>query len=559
MVSDTNTKRFLNRISNKLPSALPSYARIRLSTPHHGHKKYHPARMMLTVLGINLIPLTVLIFCLALISDHRERLINNELELLYTRTRLYAQIISTSDLLRDNQPISAQAAIALLDLPMEDYAVFFTTDGTALINTENTPINPLKKDISFAKRLAGNFISSLMQLTQVDFNAPQYPQTDLENPKSFPGVTESQRGLKNIAAWTIGKEQLLFSSSVPVSSDDGTEGILSITHSAQTLTAQIAKLQEDIFRIFVSILTLSIAFSLYLVGTITNPLRRLAKSAESIRFGSRHGAQEIPDMSNRGDEIGELSIALNGMVEALWERMGTIESFAADVSHELKNPITSIKSALETLQKVKSEKDKKVLLKILEHDIDRLDRLITDISKSTRLDVELSQGSMERLNISNIMQDVHGIYQLQHHYDQLDVPIEITDKTAGKYFILGRKEKLLQVFTNIVDNALSFSHKGDTVSILIHAISDQVTISVQDMGVGLPDKKLEKIFERFYSDRPKKEGAEHHSGLGLSIVKQIIKAHDGVIEAENLKNSDGEITGASFNITFPIYEVGDKA
>ncbi len=552
---DTNTKTLFDKISGKIPAILPSYARIHLRSMRQsdGQKKYHPARMMLTVLGINLIPLIVLLFGLSLMGDHRESLINTELELLHTRTKLYAHIVEKSEQFKERQLISAKEGMKILDMLPNDQVILVTKNQGIFLNTGKILVKSPSRETSLLKKITGHFISSLMQITYVSYNVPLYPSIDLSHVESIPGIPESLTGLHNIAAWSTEANQLVFSSSTPIFAHKKIIGAISVTYFAQTLAAELSQFQEDIFRIFISILTLSIAFSLYLVSTITNPLRKLVKAAESIHSESHQGAHAIPDMSNRGDEIGELSIALNTMVEALWDRMGTIESFASDVSHELKNPITSIKSALETLQKIKDEEDKAQLLKILEHDVDRLDRLITDISKSTRLDVELSHGKMEPIKVSPLIESIYNIYKTHYEHKASIAKITLTDQTSGELFINGHQEKLIQVLTNIIDNALSFSKKGDSVSLHLYNNFNMITISIQDMGVGISETHNKKIFERFYSDRPKKEGHTHHSGLGLSIVKQIVEAHNGTIEAHNNKKEDGTITGAVFTLILPIH------
>ncbi|MGB1077191.1 MAG: ATP-binding protein, partial [Bdellovibrionales bacterium] len=376
------------------------------------------------------------------------------------------------------------------------------------------------------------------------------PSLSMKDMRDFPGVRAGFMGHKNISAWTLKNETLVFTSIMPLS-----EGrVILFAHHARGLAEDLSRFQQDIFRIFISIMTLSIAFSLYLVGTITNPLRKLAKAAETINNDTNKLRHNIPDMSDRGDEIGELSIALSSMVETLWARMGTIEAFAADVSHELKNPITSIKSALETLPKIKNKDDKEQLLKILSFDVERLDRLITDISKSTRLDVELSQGPTDIIYLDEFLRDTLKIYETHPICQEKDIHIDFVNRARHGLCIFGNRDKLVQVIVNIIDNALSFSSEHQRISVVVENDDAHVTVSISDMGAGIPDSKLDKIFERFYSNRPKKEGQEHHSGLGLSIVRQIVRAHDGRIIAENMKDEDGNVSGASFKITLPSYE-----
>ena len=524
------------------------------------HKKqaarsYHPGRMIMTVLGINLIPIAVLLFCVALMNDYRERLIEMEINLLHTKTLLYAKTIEA---IPDLEERDKSSIIQGLRVPQDNQLISFKQNADLIFKTPRiTNLEPRSYASTF-DLLLSELVHSMSRINSPQYNTPDFPYEKLDRPILFPGAKESFTGRTYISAWRF-NDSIIFSNIIPIRKGDEIYASLLVVHSADRLTNEIKTIQNDVFRIFISILTLSVAFSLYLVGTITNPLRRLAKAVEDIRSGASFDPKEIPDMSNRGDEIGELSRALIAMVEALWDRMGTIEAFAADVSHELKNPITSIKSALETLPKVKDKKDTQQLLNILEHDIDRLDRLITDISKSTRLDSELSKGKSESINLVQFLYDIKKIYDGRRETLNDLAHIQIIDHSVKKLYIKGHREKLIQVCLNLVDNALSFSKKGDTVKIIVEEGKEIVSIQINDNGPGIPESKQEKIFDRFYSNRPKKEGIEHHSGLGLSIVKQIILAHDGTIQASNLADKNEEIIGASFEILLPIDKKVNKS
>jgi two-component system sensor histidine kinase ChvG len=538
----------LNKLSNHIPAKLPAYAVLRLQHFQRVGKKYHPARMIVNVLGINLIPIVVLLFFLALMGDYRQYLISQELELLHTKTKLYSHQLQEGNkenfknfLANNNETIFVFSAEGerLHDRNLEIFDGYMSTQRS---NTERD------KDASWANRFLNNLVLVVLSNGSISHNVPVYPAVDWGDHTSIPGVSESLEGETTLSVWAGTKDTLFFSSSFPVLGIDDKPMSLTIIYTPDRLMKNILNLQEDIFRIFLSIFILSIAFSLYLVGTITHPLRRLAMAVEDIRSNTSISGQTIPDMSHRGDEIGELSVTLNSMVEALWQRMDTIESFAADVSHELKNPITSLKSALETLQKVKDKKDANQLMKILEHDIDRLDRLITDISKSTRLDVELSQGLFADVDVRVLVSTVIDRYAHQGVNIDFDVLGDV-----GEYLVKGHEDKLVQVLTNLIDNAYSFSpdYIGVTIQEYRNDKKEYVMICVEDKGIGLSENKLGTIFERFYSDRPKKEGIVHHSGLGLSIVRQIINAHNGIITAKNVEGSDKKISGAIFEVILP--------
>ncbi len=538
---DTSTKKLLK----KIPSTLPSYAMSRMNAYREGKRKYHPIRMIMMVLGINLVPITILLFSVALMGDYKEKLVSLELELLITKTELYSKSIDI--------PENLDSDIKLIDvdnLQANNQIIVISKDNKVIASTKEIQTFSYSEPTTLFKRIVKNFTDSMLFMTDINYSAPALPIIDADNITDFPGVKDSQSGLHNIATWSLRKETLVFTSTAPI---DGSDNIILVVHHAKTLANDLEKFQEDIFRVFISILMLSAALSLYLVGNIANPLRKLARAAETIHLKSGTNEIGIPDMSDRGDEIGELSIALSAMVETLWERMQTIEAFAADVSHELKNPITSIKSAIETLPKVKNKKDEKQLLKILEFDVERLDRLITDISKSTRLDVELSQTKAEVINVHDFLVDILDIYKTNPIRKDLNIDIYITESHPAYIYILGNKEKLTQVLTNLIDNALSFSKKDQKISINIDHDIHHVHLSLNDMGGGISEGTLDKIFNRFYSNRPKKEGEQHHSGLGLSIVKQIMKAHDGTITADNITDDKDKVIGASFSITLPLH------
>lgn len=531
----------INKLSNHIPAKLPSYAVARLQHLQSDKKTYHPARMILNVLGINLIPIIVLLFFLALMGDYRQYLITQELELLHSKTQLYSHQIMTGHLEDFN---------GVTDKNNETIFVF-SSDGTRIFDRNLEIFDYVQhgevEDSSFLGLFFESFLSTILNHSFVSENIPPYPQIDLENPETIPGVKQSLSGDMSLSVWVDDNEKLLFSSSVPIAKGNGKALSLTIIYMPERLMANIFRLQEDISRIFLSIFVLSVAFSLYLVGTITHPLRRLAMALEAIRSNTSVSGQVIPDMSHRGDEIGELSVTLNSMVEALWERMGMIEMFAADVSHELKNPITSLKSAIETLRKVKNKKDKEQLINILEHDVDRLDRLITDISKSSRLDTELSQGQMVDVDVYKLSNDI------VKQYGHQGVNVVLTEEEGGPFIVKGYPDKLFQVLTNLVDNAYSFTKSPITLTLCEYKEDKKgyVMISVEDKGPGIPENKLKTVFQRFYSDRPKKQGEAHHSGLGLSIVKQIVNAHSGIITAKNVAGSNNKVSGAIFEIILP--------
>src|SRR4029077_11748009 len=298
-------------------------------------------------------------------------------------------------------------------------------------------------------------------------------------------------------------------------------------------------------------LLVTVLLSLYLASTIAQPIRRLAAAARRAR--GRAGRIEIPDVTGRSDEIGELARSLREMTDALWQRMSAIESFAADVAHEIKNPLSSLRSAVETAARLDDPEKQRRLMAIVQDDVERLDRLITDISDASRLDAELSRLELSPTDIGAMLRALVEMHDETRSEGSprlvLDLP---ADPGRGRGLVVpGVESRLSQIFLNIIANAVSFSPPGGEIR--IHAALDgrAVLVTVEDQGPGIPDDKLTAIFDRFYSERPAGEKFGTHSGLGLSISKQIVDAHRGRIWAENRTGATGEIIGARFLIRLP--------
>ena len=271
-----------------------------------------------------------------------------------------------------------------------------------------------------------------------------------------------------------------------------------------------------------------VVLSMLLAGTIAGPVRRLADAAEHVRRRIKSRV-EIPDFTRRRDEIGDLSGTLRAMTDALYSRIEGIESFAADVAHELKNPLTSLRSAVETLPLAKTEESRDRLLGVIEHDVRRLDRLISDISDASRLDAELQRQDTTPVDFTRLLTTVVSVANEVKHDDNVKVTLAFS---GGPFVVPGHDSRLGQVINNLIDNARSFSPAGGTVRVTCRRLRDEVEITVDDDGPGIRPDALEKIFERFYTDRPQ-QGFGQNSGLGLSISKQIVEAHGGRLWAEN--------------------------
>jgi two-component system sensor histidine kinase ChvG len=309
-----------------------------------------------------------------------------------------------------------------------------------------------------------------------------------------------------------------------------------------------------IFKVFLVAAGVMVVLSFLLAGTVAGPMRRLADSAQVVRRRIRTRV-EIPDYTRRKDEIGHLSGSLRQMTAALYSRIEAIERFAADVAHELKNPLTSLRSAVETLPLAKSDDSRKRLLAVIEHDVQRLDRLISDIADASRLDAELQRQEAAPVDLVKLLTTLVHVANEVPHEDGVTVTLTFEGGGSSAFLVPGHDSRLGQVVDNLIDNARSFSPPGGTVRVTCRRLKTEVEIVVDDDGPGVQPEALEKIFERFYTDRPH-QGFGHNSGLGLSISKQIVEAHDGGLSVENrmglaAAGEEPEVLGARFSVRLP--------
>jgi two-component system sensor histidine kinase ChvG len=355
--------------------------------------------------------------------------------------------------------------------------------------------------------------------------------------------------------------ETIVSVGVPIHRQRSVRGVLLLSTQGGDIDKIIASERFALVQVFLVAASVMIVLSLLLANAIAGPVRRLAEAAERVRRGIR-SRQEIPDFTYRSDEIGHLSGALRDMTHALYNRIDAIESFAADVAHELKNPLTSLRSAVETLPLAKSDDSRGRLLSIIQHDVRRLDRLITDISDASRLDAELARAEAAPVDIAKLVDAVASIANdvRRPHEAEIVVRRIFGNKGAkanpeGRFVVLGHDSRIGQVVRNLLDNARSFSPEGGTVRVTLERVGEDVRIIVEDDGPGIPEHAVERIFERFYTDRPE-QGFGQNSGLGLSISRQIVQVHRGTITAENIpgaQDTSGNPTtlGARFTVTLP--------
>jgi len=370
--------------------------------------------------------------------------------------------------------------------------------------------------------------------------------------KGYEEVQQALIGLKSSMVRINDRAEVIVSVAVPVQRFRAVRGALMLSTQGADIDNMVTAERLGNFKVFLVTLSVMLVLSFLLAGTIAGPVRRLAGSAEMVR--RRTGSRvEIPDFTMRRDEIGDLSGALRGMTDALYSRIEAIESFAADVAHELKNPLTSMRSAVETLPLAKTDASRARLLAVIEHDVKRLDRLISDISDASRLDAEMQRHEADPVDLVKLLTTVVSVAN-ERHDDGVTVELKFDGGRNSAFMVLGNDSRLGQVVDNLIDNARSFSPAGGSVRVTCRRAKNAIEIVVDDDGPGVPEDSIETIFERFYTHRPHQAFGQN-SGLGLSISKQIIEAHDGRISVENRPaagaDAEAAVVGARFIVRLP--------
>jgi two-component system, OmpR family, sensor histidine kinase ChvG len=384
---------------------------------------------------------------------------------------------------------------------------------------------------------------------------PLYTELGPENGNGYPEVAQSLTGQKTSMVRVNDRGEVIVSVAVPVQRFRAIHGSLMLSTQGDDIDQMVTAERLAILKVGGVASAVMIVLSLALASTIAGPVRRLADSAERVRRRIRTRV-EIPDFTGRRDEIGHLSGALRDMTVALYNRIEAIEMFAADVAHELKNPLTSLRSAVETLPLARTDNSRSRLLAVIEHDVKRLDRLISDISDASRLDAELQRQDMAPVDVRRLLNALASVANETRRGNNIGVELRFEGRgTVDAFSVPGHDSRLGQVVSNLLSNAQSFSETGSKVRLSCRRVRSNIEIVVDDDGPGIREDALSRIFERFYTDRPH-QGFGQNSGLGLSISKQIVEAHGGKIWAENRVgplNEDGEATvaGARFVVRLP--------
>ena len=553
-----------------------------------------PQRLTSRIVMLNLLGLVILVAGILYFNQFREGLIDARVQSLTTQAQIIAAAIAgsatvdTGSIVIDPDSLAASNDDTLPDsdqLSNLDFPIDPETAGPILKRLlANTTVRARIVDKDGNLVVDSRFLYSRGDIVQQDLppldaakdgtivalwnrflawtfssDYPRQIEYGLDNGKDFPEISAALNGAKVSLVRLNDRGQIFVLVSVPVQRFRAVLGALVLSTTGGEIDDVLRAERQVVLMTFAFVALVTIALSILLASTIALPLRKLAAAAERVRRGINKRV-EIPDFSSRRDEIGDLSGAVRDMTNALYKRIDAIEAFAADVSHELKNPLTSLRSAVETLAYAKTAEQRERLVDIVKHDVQRLNRLITDISDASRLDAELARGESQALDISQLLESIVSYANDTRKPEQAELVFEMAKPPQGMdrpraYTVTGHDSRLGQVVRNLIDNARSFTKPGTRLTVRIRRVGPDVEFRVDDSGPGIRPDNLERIFERFYTDRPDNSFGSN-SGLGLSISKQIVDAHRGRIWAENRYGKADEsgakpVLGARFIVRIP--------
>lgn len=543
------------------------------------------------IVFFNLAALLVLVGGILYLNQFREGLIDARVESLLTQGEIIAGAVSASASVDTNsitidpqKLLELQAGQSITPVPNDEDLEFpidpekvapvlrrlisptrtrariFDADANLLLDSRHLysrgqvlrfDLPPVEEE----KQTWSEWFTALFNKALQPGNLPVYKEAPGGDGSIYPEVMNALTGVRGAVVRTTEKGELIVSVAVPIQRFRAVLGVLLLSTQAGDIDNIVHAERLAIMRVFGVATLVNVLMALVLSSTIANPLRRLSAAAIRVRRGAKE-REEIPDFSARQDEIGNLSIALREMTTALYDRIDAIESFAADVSHELKNPLTSLRSAVETLPLAKSDDSKKRLMDVIQHDVRRLDRLISDISDASRLDAELARVDAGSVDLEVFLRDLIDVSrQIRSTKKKVEIDYTVDRKPNVKtrFVVKGHDLRIGQIITNLIENARSFvPEQNGKITVRLVRTRSRCVVYIEDNGPGIQAENIDRIFERFYTDRPESEGFGQNSGLGLSISRQIAEAHGGSLRAENIVDDEsGKLLGARFILALP--------
>ncbi|HML09992.1 MAG TPA: stimulus-sensing domain-containing protein [Stellaceae bacterium] len=514
------------------------------------------------IIAVNVLPLALLALGFLYLGKFESSLVDQQVEALKTQGEIFAAALGEGAVLDSADdgeillPDLARGMMRSLVAPTHTPARLFDREGRLIADSkllvgpgdsvEVTELAPPDNKSVFSRALDATYdwVARLLPRRQI---YPLYKAG--RSAGDFPEAVRALHGESSSAVRRDPTDKaLVISVAVPVQRYKEVLGAVMLSSVNGDIEAELRNVRFELLRIFGVALMVTVLLSVYLSTTIVRPMHQLAEAAE--RAQGRGARIDIPDLTQRGDEIGDLSRSLRQMTNALWLRMSAIESFASDVAHEIKNPLSSLRSAVETAVRIDDPVKQQRLLAIILDDIERLSRLITDISDASRIDAELSRDVMEPIDLGEMLRALVDIHETTRPQGAAHVVLALPERRR-RLIVQGIESRLSQVFLNVIGNAVSFSPPGADIRVGVREDGRAVLITIDDDGPGIPQEKLTTIFDRFYTERPAAEKFGTHSGLGLSISKQIVEAHRGRIWAENRRDAGGAVCGARFFIRLP--------
>jgi two-component system, OmpR family, sensor histidine kinase ChvG len=499
------------------------------------------------IIIFNLLALVILVSGVLFLNPFRDSLVLQREKGLISETRLIADVV------RSNTGITGALPATLDQITVGSGLEVFLFDPSGILIARKLGDGPIEDSLDTRSTLITDVLNSIWDMVSRLSGAAK-PAADLSTESLARDLLGAAFAGQTATKTTQNQAGAVYSVATPVIQNGQVIGVVAMASPAGEIDRLVRYEREQVLRMFLIALLVSIGLSLVLASTIANPLSDLAAAAETGRDTRKMqpGRVRIPDLTARPDEIGRLSVAMRGMVSALYDRIDANEQFAADVAHEIKNPLASLRSAVGTMRVAKREDQRERLLEVIEHDVRRMDRLVSDISNASRLDSDLVKEQEQDFNL------IHTLTGLSDYLGQQakEKGVEfITDFPTDAVQVRGLEERLAQVFVNLISNAISFCEDGDAVRVWARQRENRILIVVEDTGPGIPEQALSQVFKRFYSDRPPSHFG-NNSGLGLSISKQIVEAHGGVIWAENIRPTDADATseplGARFVVGLPV-------
>ncbi|MCW2381978.1 MULTISPECIES: sensor histidine kinase [unclassified Sphingobium] len=497
------------------------------------------------ILAVNIFALAILAGGFFYLDSYRARLIDGRLVSISRETALIAAAMETA-------PASDRARLLLRTAQTTGLRLrIYDADGTKLADSfrltppSYTLRDPMRDPLHIKLARVLDRVVETIALA----DRPAYVKEPAQDRRdAWPEAREAARTRAPASAYRFAPDRTPFLSVARPLDEAGRGDVLLATANTRDITDIVRAERLRIALVFAAAILVSVLLSLFLARTIVLPLRRLARAAVRVRLG-RAREVIVPRLPDRRDEIGMLARAVSDMSQALRQRIDATDAFAADVSHELKNPIASLRSALEGLAQIKDPALQAKLLAIAQDDVRRLDRLVSDIAEATRIDAQLSRTPFETIDLGRMIGRM-----VRNHAPREDGPavrLSYAGPGRGAVFVSGDPQKLVRVVDNLIDNARSFSPDGGRIRLTLSAEDSKAIVAVEDEGPGVPEREREAIFRRFHSVRPERDGFGNHSGLGLAIARTILEGHHGSIHVE--ARLDGK-AGARFVVTLPLAE-----